>query len=118
MTSAAFTASDYALWNTVSSGNRTNAGRVFVVNITQFKYKVTVVNTTTTTNAEVDIGPYTNAITIAANAATPVVDSTTIPEFANGVPAGRWIVVRMGTAGNMKQVQQYPLDRDITITVQ
>lgn len=118
MTSGSFSASDYALWNTVSAGNRTNAGRLFVIQITQKKYIVTAVNTSTTTNLEVDIGPYANAITIAANASTPVVSCTTIPEFANGVPEGRWIVVRMGTSGNMKQVQAYPLTGPSTVTVQ
>lgn len=114
--SARLTAPQYAEWNADSSGNRTNASRLIVERITHRKVDVVVVNNHPTDTVWVDIGPFTNAMTLAPN--TGVSRSTGIAEFANGVPVGRLVVVRRGTTSPGSETQRFMLNSPVTVTVQ
>ncbi len=107
----------YALWNTVSANNRTNASRLIVERIVQPKYTLTLANNSQTDTAWVDIGPSTNEIISAPNSGTVV--SNSLPDFATGILAGRMIVVRRGaTAASAYEVQRFYLYSDVNLTVQ
>jgi type II secretory pathway pseudopilin PulG len=110
-------ASDYALWGTASSSNRTNASRLIVERIVQPKYTLTLANNSQTDTAWVDIGPASNAIIAPANSGTVV--SSSIAGFTSGVLSGRLIVVRRGpTAAAAYEVQRFYLYSDVNLTVQ
>jgi type II secretory pathway pseudopilin PulG len=107
----------YALWNTASSNNRTNASRLLVERIVQPKYTLTLANNSATDTAWVDIGPAVDAITAAPNAGT--VSSSSVAGFASGVLSGRLIVVRRGpAAATAYEVQRFFLYSDVNLTVQ
>jgi hypothetical protein len=107
----------YALWNTASSSNRTNASRLLVERIVQPKYSLTLANNSQTDTAWVDIGPATNAIISAPNSGT--VQSGSLPGFATGILSGRLIVVRRGpSAAAAYEVQRFFLYADVNLTVQ
>ena len=93
---AYLTASQYALWNTASSNNRTNASRLMVERIVQPKYSLTLANNSQTDTAWVDIGPAANALVAAPNSGT--VQSSSVSGFSTGILSGRLIVVRRCTA--------------------
>lgn len=109
-------AADFAQWNADSAGNRTNASRVIVERITQRKVDVVVVNNHPTDTVWVDIGPFSEAMTLAPN--TGVGRSTNVAEFSNGVPVGRLIVVRRGVIAPGAETQRFMLNSPVTITVQ
>jgi len=110
-------AADLALWNAVSSNNRTNASRLLVERIVQPKYTVTLANNSPTDTAWVDIGPASDALTAAPNAGT--VTSASLASFPGGVLAGRLIVVRRGpSAAAAYEVQRFFLYSDVNLTVQ
>lgn len=107
----------YALWNTASANNRTNASRLLVERIVQPKYTLTLANNSPTDTAWVDIGPSANEIVAAPNTGTVV--SSSLPDFATGILAGRMIVVRRGaTAASAYEVQRFFLYSDVNLTVQ
>ncbi len=107
----------YALWNTASANNRTNASRLIVERIVQPKYTLTLANNSQTDTAWVDIGPSTNEIVSAPNSGTVV--SNSLPDFATGILAGRMIVVRRGaSAAAAYEVQRFYLYSDVNLTVQ
>jgi len=107
----------YALWNTASANNRTNASRLLVERIVQPKYTLTLANNSPADTAWVDIGPSTNEIVAAPN--TGAVVSSSLPDFATGILAGRMIVVRRGaTAASAYEVQRFFLYSDVNLTVQ
>lgn len=111
------TAAQFALWNTPSSNNRTNASRLLVERIVQAKFGLTLANNSQTDTAWVDIGPATNAIVAAPNSGTTL--SSSLPGFAGGVLAGRLIVVRRGTSvAGAYEVQRFFIYSDVTLTVQ
>jgi type II secretory pathway pseudopilin PulG len=115
--STLLTPAQFALWNTVSSNNRTNASRLVVERIVQPKYTLTLANNSPTDSAWVDIGPATNAITSAADSGTAT--SASIPGFSSGILAGRLIVVRRGaSAGAAYEVQRFYLYSDVNLTIQ
>lgn len=115
--SSRLTAAQYALWNEVTVNKRTNAARVLVQRITQGKYTLTIVNNHPTDTAWVDIGPITNAIVATPNSG--VTTSASITELATGIPSGRQVVVRRGTAiGTAVEVQRFLITAPITVTVQ
>jgi type II secretory pathway pseudopilin PulG len=107
----------YALWNTASANNRTNASRLIVERMVQPKYTLTLANNSQTDTAWVDIGPSTNEIIAAPNSGTVV--SSSLPDFATGILAGRMIVVRRGaSAAAAYEVQRFYLYSDVNLTVQ
>jgi type II secretory pathway pseudopilin PulG len=107
----------YALWNAVSSNNRTNASRLLVERIVQPKYTLTVANNSPTDTAWVDIGPAANAIAAPPNSGTTT--SASLAGFTAGILAGRLIVVRRGAvAGSAYEVQRFFLYSDVNLTVQ
>jgi hypothetical protein len=111
------TASQYALWNTSTSNNRTNASRLLVERIVQPKYTLTLANNSQTDTAWVDIGPATNAITAAANSGT--VSSSSVSGFSTGILSGRLIVVRRGANPSVAyEVQRFYLYADVNLTIQ
>ena len=115
--SASLTAPQFALWNTLAVAGRTNAARLVVERIVQPKFVVTIANNSPTDGVWVDIGPATNAISVAAGGG--VASSTTIPGFASGVLQGRLIVVRRGVdAGSAAEVQRFFLYSDVNLTIQ
>jgi hypothetical protein len=108
---------DYALWNTASANNRTNASRLIIERIVQPKYTLTLANNSQTDTAWVDIGPSANEIVAMANSGTVV--SSSLAGFATGIPAGRLIVVRRGpNAAAAYEVQRFFLYSDVNLTVQ
>jgi type II secretory pathway pseudopilin PulG len=110
-------ASQYALWNTASANNRTNASRLLVERIVQPKYTLTLANNNATDTAWVDIGPAANAITAAPNSGT--VSTSSVAGFTAGVLSGRLIVVRRGPAASAAyEVQRFFLYSDVNLTVQ
>lgn len=114
--STTLTAAAFNEWNANSSGNRTNASRVVVERITQSKVDIVVVNNNSTDRVWVDVGPNTNAFNLAPNSG--VSRSSSIAEFATGVPVGRLIVVRRGTTAPGMETQRFVLNSPVTITVQ
>jgi hypothetical protein len=107
----------FALWNTTSANNRTNASRLLVERIVQPKYSLTLANNSTTDTAWVDIGPAANAIVSAANSGTTL--SSSLAGFASGILSGRLIVVRRGsTPSSAYEVQRFFLYSDVNLTVQ
>lgn len=107
----------YALWNTASSNNRTNASRLLVERIVQPKYSLTIANNSQTDTAWVDIGPAVDAIVSAPNSGTTL--SSSLPGFTGGVLAGRLIVVRRGsTAAVAYEVQRFFIYSDVNLTIQ
>jgi type II secretory pathway pseudopilin PulG len=115
--SSLLTANQYALWDTASSNNRTNASRLLVERIVQPKYTLTLANDSQTDTAWVDIGPAVDAITAAPNSGT--VQGNSIAGFGTGVLAGRQIVVRRGpTAATAYEVQRFYLYSDVNLTIQ
>jgi type II secretory pathway pseudopilin PulG len=107
----------YALWNTASANNRTNASRLVVERIVQPKYSLTLANNSSTDTAWVDIGPATNAITAAPDSGT--FSSASLPGFASGILSGRLVVVRRGpNAGSAYEVQRFYLYADVSLTIQ
>jgi type II secretory pathway pseudopilin PulG len=115
--SSLLTASQYALWNTVSANNRTNASRLIVERLVQPKYTLTLANNSQTDTAWVDIGPSVNAITSAPNSGT--VTSSSLAGFGTGILAGRLVVVRRGpTVSAAYEVQRFFLYSDVNLTVQ
>ncbi len=109
--------SAYALWNTASANNRTNASRMIVERIVQPKYTLTLANNSQTDTAWVDIGPSINEIVAAPNSGTVV--SSSLADFATGILAGRMIVVRRGlTVAAAYEVQRFFLYSDVNLTVQ
>jgi type II secretory pathway pseudopilin PulG len=115
--SSLLTAGQYALWNTASSNNRTNASRLLVERIVQPKYTLTLANDSQTDTAWVDIGPSVDAITAAPNSGTVL--SSSVAGFSTGVLAGRQIVVRRGpTAATAYEVQRFYLYSDVNLTIQ
>ena len=110
-------AAQYALWNAVSSGNRTNASRLIVERIVQPKYTVTLANNSPTDTAWLDIGPLSDAITAPPNAGT--MQSSAVAGLGNGILCGRLIVLRRGaTAASAYEVQRFFLYSDVNLTVQ
>ena len=110
-------ADQYALWNTASSNNRTNASRLLVQRIVQPKYTLTLANNSQTDTAWVDIGPASNAITAGPNSGTVV--SSSVVGFSTGILAGRLIVVRRGASqAAAYEVQRFFLYSDVNLTVQ
>jgi type II secretory pathway pseudopilin PulG len=115
--SSLLTPAQFALWNTASANNRTNASRLLVERIVQPKYTLTLANNSPTDTAWVDIGPAVNAIMAAPNSGT--VASSSLAGFASGVLSGRQIVVRRGaSAGAAYEVQRFFLYSDVNLTVQ
>ena len=111
------TAPQYALWNSATSNNRTNASRLLVERIVQPKYSLTLANNSQTDTAWVDIGPATNAITAAANSGT--VSSSSLSGFSTGILSGRLIVVRRGASSSAAyDVQRFYLYADVNLTIQ
>ena len=111
------TAPQYALWNSATSNNRTNASRLLVERIVQPKYSLTLANNSQTDTAWVDIGPATNAITAAANSGT--VSSSSLSGFSTGILSGRLIVVRRGASSSAAyEVQRFYLYADVNLTIQ
>jgi len=107
----------FAMWNAVSSNNRTNASRLLVERMVQAKYTLTLANNSPTDNAWVDIGPAANAIAAAPNSGTTT--SASLPGFSTGILAGRLIVVRRGSsAASAYEVQRFFLYSDVNITIQ
>jgi type II secretory pathway pseudopilin PulG len=107
----------YALWNTASTNNRTNASRLLVERIVQPKYSLTVANNSPTDTTWVDIGPLVDAIVSAPNSGT--VQSSSLAGFTSGILAGRLIVMRRGpTAASAYEVQRFYLYSDVNLTVQ
>ena len=107
----------FALWNTASSNNRTNASRLLVERIAQPKYSLTLANNSQTDTAWVDIGPAANAITAGPNSGTVL--SSSLAGFATGILAGRQIVVRRGPdPAGAYEVQRFFLYSDVNLTVQ
>ena len=107
----------YALWNTASSGNRTNASRLLVERIVQPKYTLTLANNSQTDTAWVDIGPAANAITAGPNSGS--VTSGSVAGFSTGILSGRLIVVRRGESpAAAYEVQRFYLYSDVNLTVQ
>jgi type II secretory pathway pseudopilin PulG len=110
-------ASQYALWNTASSNNRTNAARLLVERIVQPKYTVTLANNSPTDTAWVDIGPAANAMMAGPNTGT--VQSSSVAGFSTGILAGRLIVVRRGASSSAAyEVQRFFLYSDVNLTIQ
>jgi type II secretory pathway pseudopilin PulG len=115
--SSLLTESQYSLWNTASSNNRTNASRMLVERIVQPKYTLTLANNSQTDIAWVDIGPAIDAITAAPGSGT--VQSSSLPGFTTGILSGRLIVVRRGpTEAAAYEVQRFFLYSDVNLTVQ
>jgi hypothetical protein len=115
--STLLTPDQYALWNTASSNNRTNASRLLVERIVQPKYSLTLANNSQTDTAWVDIGPAIAAIVSAPDSGTTL--SSSLPGFAGGVLAGRLIVVRRGaSAAAAYEVQRFFLYSDVNLTIQ
>lgn len=115
--SGLLSADQYALWNAVSSNNRTNASRLLVQRIVQPKYSLTLANNSQTDTAWVDIGPATDAMTAAPNSGTTM--SSSISGFSSGILSGRLIVVRRGpSAAAAYEVQRFYLYSDVNLTVQ
>jgi len=111
------TATDLALWNSISSNGRTNASRLLVERIVQPKYSLTLANNSQTDWAWVDIGPALNILTAAPNSGT--VTSASLDGFTTGILAGRLIVVRRGPSTSAAyEVQRFFLYSDVTLTVQ
>lgn len=111
------TADQFALWNTNSSGNRTNASRLLAERIVQPKYTLSMANNSQTDTAWVDIGPAMNAITAGPNSGT--VASASLAGFSTGILSGRLIVVRRGaSAASAYEVQRFFLYSDVNLTVQ
>jgi len=111
------TPDQYALWNTASSNNRTNASRLLVQRIVQPKYTLTLADNSPTDTAWVDIGPATDAIAAAPDSGT--VSSASLPGFGTGILSGRLIVVRRGpSAASAYEVQRFFLYSDVNLTVQ
>ncbi len=109
--------SDYALWNEVSSNNRTNASRLIVERIVQPKYTLTLADNSPTDTAWVDIGPAADALVAAPNSGTTT--SASLPGFTGGILAGRLIVVRRGPSlAAAYEVQRFFLYSDVNLTVQ
>jgi type II secretory pathway pseudopilin PulG len=115
--SSLLTSDQYALWNTASANNRTNASRLLVERIVQPKYALTLANNSPTDTAWVDIGPAVNAITAAPNSGTVV--SGSLAGFGSGILSGRQIVVRRGpSASAAYEVQRFYLYSDVNLTIQ
>jgi type II secretory pathway pseudopilin PulG len=115
--STLLTSSQYALWNTASSNNRTNASRLLIERIVQPKYSLTLANNSQTDTAWVDLGPAIDAIVSAPDSGTTL--SSSLPGFAGGVLAGRLIVVRRGaSAAAAYEVQRFFLYSDVNLTIQ
>jgi prepilin-type N-terminal cleavage/methylation domain-containing protein len=111
-------ATDQVLW-AASSAGAVNATLVMVERITQPKVGLVVVNVHATERAYVDIGPFTQAIELPPANAGGVVRSSSIPEFAQGIPVGREIVVRRGTSyAAAIETQRFTLSANTNITVQ
>jgi type II secretory pathway pseudopilin PulG len=111
------TPNEYALWNTASSNNRTNASRLLVERIVQPKYSLTLANNSPTDTAWVDIGPAVNAITAAPNSGT--VNSAFVAGFSAGILSGRLVVVRRGpNVASAYEVQRFFLYSDVNLTIQ
>jgi hypothetical protein len=109
--------SQYSLWNTASSNNRTNASRLIIERIIQPKYTLTLADNSQTDTAWVDIGPATDAIVAAPNSGTVV--SSSLAGFTTGILSGRMIVVRRGpSAASAYEVQRFFLYSDVNLTVQ
>jgi type II secretory pathway pseudopilin PulG len=107
----------YALWNTASANDRTNASRLLVERIVQPKYSLTLANNSQTDTAWVDIGPATDAIVAAPNSGTSL--SSSVSGFETGILSGRLIVVRRGpSAAAAYEVQRFYLYSDVNLTVQ
>lgn len=107
----------FALWNTASSNNRTNASRLLVERIVQPKYTLTLANNSQTDTAWVDIGPASDALVAAPNSGTT--QSSSIAGFSSGILAGRLIVVRRGpSAAAAYEVQRFFIYSDVNLTVQ
>jgi type II secretory pathway pseudopilin PulG len=115
--SALLTATQFALWNSPSANNRTNASRLIVERIVQPKFTLTVANNSPTDTAWIDIGPAANAMTLAPNSGTA--SSASVAGFSSGILAGRQIVLRRGAAvASAYEVQRFYLYADVTLTVQ
>jgi type II secretory pathway pseudopilin PulG len=115
--SALLTPGQYALWNTASSNNRTNASRLLVERIVQPKYSLTLANNSQTDTAWLDIGPASDVMVAAPNSGTA--QSSSLPGFAGGILAGRLIVVRRGpSAAAAYEVQRFFIYSDVNLTVQ
>lgn len=115
--SSLLTTDQFALWNTASANNRTNASRLIVERIVQPKFTLTLANNSQTDTAWVDIGPATNAVTAAPNSGT--VTSSSLAGFGTGILSGRLIVVRRGpSAAAAYEVQRFFLYSDVNLTVQ
>ena len=111
------TASQLAEWNSNQSYNRNNASRLIVERITQPKHPIFVANNSPTDYAWVDIGSHVGAIT--SSPESGVMSSNVIPQYANGVLAGTWIVVRRGTSpATAVETQRFQLSAPANITVQ
>jgi type II secretory pathway pseudopilin PulG len=107
----------FALWNAASANNRTNASRLIVERIVQPKYTLTVANNSPTDTAWVDIGPATDAMTLAPGTGTA--SSASVAGFSTGILAGRQIVLRRGpSAASAYEVQRFYLYADVTLTIQ
>ena len=107
----------FALWNSTSSNNRTNASRLLVERIVQPKYSLTLANNSQTDTAWVDIGPAANVIAAPPNSGT--VQSSSLAGFSTGILAGRQIVVRRGPdPAGAYEVQRFYLYSDVNLTVQ
>lgn len=107
----------YALWNTASSNNRTNASRLLVERIVQPKFTLTLANNSPTDTAWVDIGPALDAITSLPNSGT--VASSSLAGFGSGILSGRLVVVRRGpTLSSAYEVQRFFLYSDVNLTIQ
>jgi type II secretory pathway pseudopilin PulG len=111
------TPSQYTLWNTSSSNNRTNASRLLVERIVQPKFALTLANNSQTDTAWVDIGPAVDAIVSSPNSGT--VQSSSLTGFAGGILSGRLIVVRRGASAAVAyEVQRFFLYSDVNLTIQ
>jgi prepilin-type N-terminal cleavage/methylation domain-containing protein len=111
------TADQLAVWNSNELYNRTNASRLIVERVNQPKYPVILVNNSVNDTVWIDIGTYANAMILGPGGG--VTRSNAIPEFANGVLIGTWVIVRRGLdAASAFETQRFPLSGPANLTVQ
>ncbi len=115
--SSLLNAEQVGLWNSVSTGGRSNAGRLIVERIVQPKFTVTVANNSATDTAWIDLGPSVNAIVAPAGAG--VFSSAAVAGCSTGVLEGRLVVMRRGASvATAVEVQRFFLYSDVNLTVQ